>query len=291
MSQQMNNFKNALLAVLMATCFFYSLAAADDSAEPQAYVYKSIGKTELKAYAFFPDDFNPQEKHPAIVIFHGGGWSMGEASWGFSLAKHYADKGMVGISAQYRLQQGDEVTPVESMADARSAIRWMRTEADTLGIDPNRIVAYGWSAGAHLAASAAVFNHGDNTESYSSVPNALALYSPALSLTLYKNFDQRLGGKAKTIDISPAEHIRPGLPPSIIVIGRTDTVTPLSGSQKFHDNMLKHGNTSALHVYDGVGHLFTPSDQPDDGWPKPDPVKRKQANDEIDRFLSGLGYF
>ncbi len=149
----------------------------------------------------------------------------------------------------------------------------------------------GGRPGPDLAASAAVFNHDDESETYSSAPNALALYSPALSLMLYEGFDSRLGGKASTIDISPAEHVRENLPPSIIVIGRTDTVTPLSGAQLYHDNMLKHGNRSELHVYEGVGHLFTPSTEPDDDWPNPDPEKRQQALDEIDRFLSSLGYF
>ena len=69
------------------------------------------------------------------------------------------------------------------MADARSAIRWMRENADELGIKRNKIAAYGWSAGAHLAASAAIFNHEDDSEKYSSSPNALVLYSPALTLT------------------------------------------------------------------------------------------------------------
>ena len=100
-----------------------------------------------------------------------------------------------------------------------------------------------------------------------------------------------MGEKAKTIDISsPSEHVRPKLPPSIIVIGRTDTVTPLEGAELFHKNMLKHGNTSFLHVLEGVGHLFTPSDQPDDDWPNPDPEKRKQTISEVDKFLSSLGY-
>lgn len=259
--------------------------------EPEAHVYKTVGDTELKVYTIYPESSDRKKSHPAVVVFHGGGWSMGEASWGFSVAQHFADKGMVGLSAQYRLQQGTEVTPVESMADARRVIRWMRENADMLGIDPNRIVAYGWSAGAHLAASAAVFNHDDANQTYSSVPNALALYSPALSLMLYDGFDARLGGKAKTIEISPAEQIRKNLPPSIIVIGRTDTVTPLEGAQLFHDNMLKHGNRSELHVYEGVGHLFTPSTEPDDDWPNPDPEKRQQALNEIDRFLASLGYF
>ncbi|MEM9687573.1 MAG: dienelactone hydrolase family protein [Bacteroidota bacterium] len=73
-------------------------------------------------------------------------------------------------------------------------------------------------------------------------------------------------------------------------VGRTDTVTPLKGSEVFHNAMLKYGNDSELHVYDGVGHLFTPSTEPDDGWPNPDKEIRAKAQKEIDKFLEKHGY-
>ncbi len=88
----------------------------------------------------------------AIVLFHGGGWAMGEPAWAFSRAQHFAERGMVAIAAQYRLSDQKAITPHEAMADARAVIRWVRAHADSLGIDPKRVAAYGWSAGGHLAA-------------------------------------------------------------------------------------------------------------------------------------------
>ena len=64
-----------------------------------------------------------------------------------------------------------------------------------------------------------------------------------------------------------------------------DTVTPLSGSIRYKDNMAKHGNECELVIYDGVGHLFTPSTEPDDGWPNPDEKVRQDAQDKMDAFL------
>jgi acetyl esterase/lipase len=98
-----------------------------------------------------------------------------------------------------------------------------------------------------------------------------------------------LGDRADVSEISPDEHVRSGLPPTIIIQGRTDTVTPLAGTQRFCDRMRDAGNRCELHVYDGVGHLFTPSTERDDGFPNPDPDVQAAAYHEVDKFLRSLG--
>ena len=246
----------------------------------------------MKIYGVLPSDYNAEKQYPAILIFHGGGWAIGEASWGFSSAKHYAEKGLVAFSVQYRLQDLDNgITPYESVLDAQTAIRWVRENAAKFSIDENRIAAYGWSAGAHLAACAAIFENLDSTnETISSAPNLLALKSPALSLMGYRNFQKRLLDKIDVANLSPAEHVSEATPPTIVVIGRSDTVTPLAGSELFHNNMLGLGNDSELHIYEKVGHLFTPESEPDDGWPNPDKETSAKAQLAIDTFLEKHGY-
>ncbi len=54
--------------------------------------------------------------------------------------------------------------------------------------------------------------------------------------------------------------------------------------------MQTHGNRCELHIYDGVGHLFTPSYMPDNGWPRPDQEIQQQAFDQVDDFLKNLGF-
>ena len=80
------------------------------------------------------------------------------------------------------------------------------------------------------------------------------------------------------------------MPPTLLLQGRTDTVTPLAGTQRFHDAMLAAGNSSELIIYDGVGHLFTPSSEPDDGWPNPDPEVRAASFVAAGNFLRSLGF-
>lgn len=197
---------------------------------------------------------------------------------------------MVAVASQYRLSDKNKITPAEAVEDARDVILWMRKNSEKLKIDRNKIAAYGWSAGAHLAACAAVFPKSDFIEKIDSIPDALVLVSPALSLVESDYFINLMKIRSGAGDLSPAEHVKEGMPPSIIVVGRTDTVTPVRESELFHKNMLKNGNQSLLFIYEGVGHLFTPSNIPDDGWPKPDKKIRALAYEQIDLFLSQLNF-
>lgn len=215
---------------------------------------------------------------------------MGEPSWAFGRAQHFADHGMVAVAVQYRLSDQKEITPADAVEDAKAAMRWVRSRAHDLAVDPQRIAAYGWSAGAHLAASTAVFAARATDATVSCAPNALVLVSPAVSVTAEGWFRRLLGSKGDPRDLSPDEHVRSGLPPTVIVTGRQDTVTPLREVQTFADRMKAAGNRCELHVYDGVGHLFTPVGTPDDGYPQPDVAVRSAAYAELDAFLVSLGY-
>lgn len=257
---------------------------------PVEYVYNTIDSVFLKAYVFSPSPEKKSKTRPAIAIFHGGGWHIGSPEWTFSQARYFTKKGMVAVGVQYRLSDKNKITPLEAMADARAAIRWMRSNATDLGISTDSIAAFGWSAGAHLAVCSSIFDDSSEVRSVSCIPNALILMSPAVSLEGDKWVQQLLGTKANAKDISPSEHVRKRMPPTIILQGRTDTVTPLPGVQLFTDRMRDAGNRCELEVYDGVGHLFTPSSEPDDGWPNPDPEVQAAAFRKIDEFLLSLGY-
>jgi acetyl esterase/lipase len=197
---------------------------------------------------------------------------------------------MVAISAQYRLSDQKGITPLEAMDDVREVFRWVRTKANFLGVDPKRIAAYGWSAGGHLAVCAAILEARVTAQNVSSSPNALVLVSPAVSLAPDRHVQRLLGNRARAKDISPDEQVRKGLPPTLILQGDVDTVTPMSGAKRFCDRMRAAGNTCELHVYKGFGHLFTPASSPDDGWPRPDPAISADASVRADRFLESLGF-
>ncbi|MBN1397201.1 MAG: alpha/beta hydrolase [Bacteroidetes bacterium] len=281
-------FSILFLAVLLYCCT--NAGCSTDKINPVVYTYKTAGADSLKVYIFFPPQEKINNSNPAIVIFHGGGWALGEPSWTFERAEKYAKMGMVAVAAQYRLSDRKSITPIDAMEDTRDVILWMRKNSDELKISKNSIVAYGWSAGAHLAACTAVFPSHNPDSSISSIPDALILHSPAVSVVKDEWFKRLLLGKAEPFDYSPAEHIKENMPPSIIVTGENDTVTPLEQSELFHNNMLKYGNKSYLYVYKGVGHMFTPSGQPDDGWPRPDKETEAKAFRDIKSFLKNLKF-
>ena len=92
-----------LIHLILASVVIYA-QENNASIEPVEYVYKTIDSKSLKAYVFFPIDKQKVEKSPAIAIFHGGGWAMGEPSWGFGRAQQYAQMGFVAIAVQYQYQ-------------------------------------------------------------------------------------------------------------------------------------------------------------------------------------------
>jgi len=276
--------KKAFLFIAILVFTLQTFAQDEQKSSYIEYVFAKYGEKELKAYVFSPEKKEIREFNSAIVIFHGGGWTIGEPAWAFDLAQHFKELGMVAIAAQYRLSNQKDVTPLEAMSDAREVIKWMRVNKDTLHIDPEKIVAYGWSAGAHLAASAAIFNDSFST------PNALILVSPAVSLQKDDWFHNILMNRVEIDSVSPDKNVKEGLPPTIILQGRDDTVTPLAGVQIFADKMKAAGNHCELIIYDGVGHLFTPSSEPDDQWPNPDLKIKADAAAKADEFLKLFGF-
>ncbi len=281
-----------LTLLLMTICISCNRNAQSnsDKTDPVEYTYNVTNKDSLKAYVFTPCADIQSENHPAIVIFHGGGWAVGEPSWTFQDGEYFAEKGMIAVSAQYRLSDQKNITPLDAMEDACNVIIWMRKYAKELKIDPDHIVAYGLSAGAHLAASTAVFPLFDSDAGISSIPNALILYSPAISIVSDGWFKQLLLDKGDPLDFSPAEHLKEDMPPSIIVVGKDDTVTPVGESILFNQNMVKYGNVSYLNIYDGVGHLLAHNDHPANNQYVPDKEIKAKAFNEINLFLKRLGY-
>jgi acetyl esterase/lipase len=145
------------------------------------------------------------------------------------------------------------------MGDARSAIRWMRMNAEALGIDPEKIVAAGGSAGAQIALAAAMldgFDDEGDDASISCQPNALLLYNPILDTTRKGVELEKFTDKKQAKAASPLHHCRKGLPPMMIFHGTADRVVPYETSRKFVRKLRWRGNDCRLTTYEGCGHGF-----------------------------------
>ncbi len=144
-------------------------------------VYKTVGETELKLHVFNPADHKTTDARPVAVFFFGGGWVSGSPSQFYPHCEYLASRGIVAIAAEYRIKSKHKTTPQECVKDGKSAIRWVRQHASELGIDPNKVIAGGGSAGGHVAAATATtkaFNEEGEDTSVSCVPDALVLFNP-----------------------------------------------------------------------------------------------------------------
>jgi acetyl esterase/lipase len=276
----------ALAGVLTAQ----SLPASVDAAQqPRAYVYREIDGQKLNAYVFLPPGEGSRKQTSAILLFHGGGWVAGSAEWTFGDARRFAALGMVAVAVDYRLSEG-KITPIDALDDTCSAFRWVRRHAAEFNIDPNRVAGHGVSAGGHLVA-ATVDLPGDKVDNTSSKPDLLLLWSPALDVAADGWFVKLLQGRASASDYSPMEHAGASTPPTSIVNGDKDTLTPLSRAERFRDRVIQSGGVCELNVYPGVGHLLTRNLANQESDFDPDPEFRADGKTQHERFLRERGYF
>jgi acetyl esterase len=240
---------------------------------------------KLTAHIFRVASDTAAKRAPVIVLFHGGGWVAGSPDWVYEQARHYAKNGAVAIAAEYRLCDQRTVTPLDSLSDARDIIRWIRGNAAELGVDPVRVAAYGVSAGGQLAAALATIQDPQHHDSVDA-PNALVLISPAVSVAHDGWFARILLEKAAASELSPDEHVRKRLPPTIIFHGVADTLVPVSGVRRFCERARLQSSDCEVVEYPGVGHLFTRKlDSQEDDF-DPDPKDVADARAKGDAFLA-----
>jgi acetyl esterase len=254
---------NYLFLVMISsfTGLIYAQVPGDEPSM-QTKDYKTIGLTKLKLYIYQPAERTNLEQLSVVVFFHGGGWGGGHA-WQFEpQCKYLAERGMVAMSVEYRVRKRQGVTPFECVADAKSAIRWVRAHASEFSIDENRIAVGGGSAGGHLAACTALIKNFDEKNedlSISSVPNALILFNAVLDVPeivdiLPKKVIRVLRDRAT--EISPIHNISKDAPPTIIFHGTNDKNVPFHQATKFCEEMIKVGNKCEVIPFEGRGHGF-----------------------------------
>ncbi|SPE56884.1 Lipase/esterase [Verrucomicrobia bacterium] len=206
-----------------------ALLGAEEPKPPAQQVYKTIGKRQLTLDLDYPPDWKPADKRPAILFFFGGGWTGGTPGQFRPQAEYFAKRGLVCARADYRLRLRDKVRPDKCVEDAISAMRWMRSHAALLGVDPNRIVASGGSAGGHLAACtffAEGINAPGDDQSVSPKPNALILYNPVLNMVALRggDADDLVTGLDDEMlkRISPLLHVGKEAPRTLLIDGTKD---------------------------------------------------------------------
>jgi acetyl esterase len=232
------------------------IESLQESLKPDRIVtYRKVGDRELTLHIFQPEGFQASGKAPVFVAIHGGGWVGGTPSRFYPYAHALVAKGYVGISVEYRLANEKGLTVFDCVKDGRAAIRYIRAHAAELGIDPARIAVCGGSAGAHVAAGAALFDgidHEGENLAVSCRPDALILYFPVIDTSNKGYGNAKIGKDWETI--SPVDRVKPGAPPTLVFHGDADKTTPYAGSVRFTEEMAKAGNVCELVTQPGGGH-------------------------------------
>lgn len=263
------------------------VAVTIDAAEPLSRVYKKIADRELKLNVFNPPDWKASDQRPAIVFFHGGGWVGGSPKQFLKHCEYLATRGMVAIEADYRhIAKGDKGPPTDCVHDAKSAMRWVRSHAVELGIDPQRIAAGGGSAGGHLAAFVGMVEGLDDPADdiqMSPKANALVLFNPVFDNGPEQGWGHaRVGERYK--EFSPAHNISADDPPAIVFLGTKDNLIPVTVVERFKANMTKAGVRCEAVFYEGQGHgFFNPGRGGSDQY-------FYETLLAADRFLASLGW-
>lgn len=245
----------SLILALLVMCA--AAGSVDAAEEVKSFVYKKTPQTELALTTYLPGDWKPEDRRPAIVFFFGGGWTNGKTTQFEPQAKHLAGRGMVAMCADYRVKSRHGVKPDACVEDAKSAIRWVRQHAKELGIDPERIVAAGGSAGGHLAACTGIcpgLDAAEEDRNISSKPSALVLFNPALDFSA-ANLAARVGGDEKLVNaLSPTKQLAKDSPPTLLLFGTSDPL--LAQGEAFMKRSQELGHHAEMFLAEDVGHGF-----------------------------------
>lgn len=258
----------------------FPLAGLDRAAPDEQRVFKRVGDIELRLHLFFPQP-RPQAA-PGIVFFFGGGWVNGTPTQFYPQCRYLARRGMLAVSAEYRVEHKHGTPPAACVEDGKSALRYLRGHAAELGLDPRRLAAGGGSAGGHVAAAAANcpgFDAAGEDLEVSARPDALVLFNPV--------FDNGPGGygharvKEYWKEFSPLHNIDDSTPPTVVFLGTKDDLVPVETAKEYQRRMEEKGRRCDLHLYEGRAHGFFNATNGDD---------YTRTVIEMDRFLRSLGF-
>jgi acetyl esterase/lipase len=228
-----------------------------DAVMAYKHVKTENGEFDLKLHVFNPKKAAGRN-YPCIVVIHGGGWINGSPVSTYGSCRRYASLGLVAIAVEYRIRSAHGATALDSVRDAKSAMRWIRSHVSELNIDPDRIVATGGSAGGHLAAACAflsAFDEEGEDISVSCRPNALMLTSP-----VFDNSPKGYGHYQKPIkdnwkDFSPLHNIGDWAPPTLIFVGDEEPKhLRIEAAKEFQKKVTAAGSVCELFVLEGATH-------------------------------------
>ena len=275
-----------MIVVLVLMLFFVAATlvlgqrrrAAESMKAPEGVtVYRDIayvadGHERQKLDLYIPDE---GENLPLIIWIHGGAWLGGDKA--HYNPREYLKSGYAGASINYRLSQ-HAIFPAQ-IEDVKAAVRWLRANADTYRLDPDRFAAWGSSAGGHLVAMLGTtggvnaFEVGENLEVSSRVQAVVDYYGPTdfLQMDAHRLPDglvhdapdspesKLVGGpiqehKDRVAKANPITYVSKDDSPFLIIHGDQDKLVPYQQSVLLKDALEKAGVSVTFYKVEGGGH-------------------------------------
>jgi len=212
---------------------------------------------------------------PGLVFIHGGSWQSGNKDDFAGQAKEAAAAGYLAVSINYRLAP-KHLFPAQ-VEDCKCAVRWLRAHAGELRLDRERIGAFGWSSGGHLALMLGVTEPSDGLEgdggwgdqsskvqavvSYVGATHLIGDFSIA-SVNILRTF---LGGtmdekRELYLQASPISYVDAGDPPMLLFAGTNDPLVQYDQAFQMAKALSDAGVSGRVEFLLGAGHVFSPQE-------------------------------
>jgi len=245
----------------------FTMVHAQAAPTKKVYTYTGIKGQEQKMEVYLPDGHKPSDKRPCFIFFHGGGWKSGVLNEGRPLCTYLASRGIVTLTASYsmhpdakkaalsdpdaineplKLPEGESRKRI-CVIDGKTVIRWAKKNADELGIDPDRIITSGASAGGHIAVLQMMddqFNNPNDPEEVDTTVQAFVLLCPAFTLPK----------KDKVPDVNVFQYVDKKFPPTLFIVGEKDFW--LKASNPLAEQLIEKNNDVEVWMAHGAGHMF-----------------------------------
>lgn len=239
--------------------------------EPQSGPQSETQSGPLKADVYLPRGEGP---FPGVLVVHGGAWHIGSRVQLSGVSQLFARRGLAAVAISYRLAPQHQF-PAQ-IEDCQQAVRWMRSEASRLKIDPERIGGFGYSAGAQLVCLLGTTGesggregnpgeNGLNTRLQAVACGGAPCEFRVLPLDL-RMLSFWLGGTRREKPeqyrlASPAAFITPDDPPMFFFHGDKDQLVPMESPEAMCRDLQKAGVEAELYVVPDMGHTFAAMDR------------------------------
>lgn len=221
------------------------------------YIYQERPQGDVQAHLFFPPESSAGPR-PVVVFFHGGFWDTPTPTQFVPHCLHFASRGAVAVAAETRTSVRHGTGPMEAIDDARDLIRWLRHNADTFNLDPDKLVIGGAAGGAMLALLATMPKPKQlpPVDGLDCRPQALVLFSALVNTTIKGQALDRFPDSKSAKKVSPSRLIRRKLPPMLMFHGKSDRITPFEEVERFRRKMRFWGNSCELVDFQKADHSF-----------------------------------